>query len=82
MFLLDTNVVAELRRAASGKADASVVAWAASIPATLQFISAMTVFELDYGVRLTENSDPCKALFFAFGWTRKSSPPSRAERCR
>ena len=58
MFLLDTNVVSELRRAASGKADANVVAWAASIPATLQFISAMTVFELDYGVRLKENSDP------------------------
>jgi len=58
MFLLDTNVVSELRRAASGKADPSVVAWATSIPAALQFISAMTLFELEYGVRLKENSDP------------------------
>lgn len=58
MFLLDTHVVSELRRAAGGKADPKVVAWAASIPAELQFISAMTVFELEYGVRLKESSDP------------------------
>lgn len=58
MFLLDTNVVSELRRAGIGKADANVVAWAASVPVALQFISALTVFELEYGVRLKERSDP------------------------
>lgn len=60
MFLLDTNVVSELRRAASGKADPTVMAWAASIPTELLFISALTVFELEYGVRLKENSDPAQ----------------------
>jgi predicted nucleic acid-binding protein len=60
MFLLDTNVVSELRRAAIGKADANVVAWAASVPVALQFISALTVFELEYGVRLKEHSDPAQ----------------------
>lgn len=58
MFLLDTNVVSELRRAGIGKADANVVAWAASVPVALQFISTLTVFELEYGVRLKEHSDP------------------------
>jgi len=28
MFILDTNLVSELRRAKAGKADANVVAWA------------------------------------------------------
>lgn len=60
MFLLDTNVVSELRRAASGKANPKVVAWAASIPTELLFISALTLFELEYGVRLKENSDPAQ----------------------
>ena len=58
MFVLDTNVVSELRRAGAGKADANVVAWAASVPVALQFISVMTVFE--YGVRLKEHSDPAQ----------------------
>lgn len=58
MFLLDTNVVSELRRAGAGKAKAGVVAWAASIPVELQFISAITVFELEYGVRLKAYSHP------------------------
>lgn len=60
MFVLDTNVVSELRRAGAGKADANVVAWAASVPVALQFISALTVFELEYGVRLKEHSDPAQ----------------------
>jgi predicted nucleic acid-binding protein len=58
MFLLDTNVVSELRRAGTGKANPGVVAWAASIPAELQFISAITVFELEYGARLKAYGDP------------------------
>lgn len=58
MFLLDTNVVSELRKAATGKADTKVVTWAASVPAELLFISAMTVFELEHGVRRQEYRDP------------------------
>ena len=60
MFLLDTNVVSELRKAASGKADSKVIAWAVGVPLELQFISVMTLFELEYGVRLKEHSDPAQ----------------------
>ena len=57
MFILDTNVVSELRKARAGKADANVVAWAAAQdPATL-FLSAITLVELEMGVRLTERRD-------------------------
>jgi len=58
MYLLDTNVISELRKAKSGKADAKVIAWANSISATQLFISVITVLELETGVLLIERKDP------------------------
>jgi toxin FitB len=57
MYVLDTNVVSELRKARAGKAAPQVVAWAESVPAALMFISALTVQELEHGVLLVERSD-------------------------
>lgn len=57
MFILDTNVVSELRKAKAGKADANVVAWAASQDPSALFLSAITLLELEMGVRLTERRD-------------------------
>lgn len=58
MFLLDTNVVSELRKARSGKADRNVTAWAASVPLTQLFLSVVTIHELEIGVLLAERRDP------------------------
>jgi len=55
MFLLDTNVVSELRR--PERADANVRAWASSTPAELYAISVVTVLELERGTLLTERRD-------------------------
>jgi toxin FitB len=60
MYLLDTNVVSELRKAKSGKADAKVVAWATVVPAAQLFISVITVLELESGVLLIERRDPAQ----------------------
>jgi toxin FitB len=57
MFILDTNVVSELRKAKAGKADANVVAWAASQDPSALFLSAITLLELELGVRLAERRD-------------------------
>lgn len=57
MFLLDTNVVSEFRQARTGRADPSVMAWAEIQPQNLLFISAMTIFEIERGVRLLERRD-------------------------
>ncbi len=57
MFILDTNVVSELRKAKAGKADANVAAWAARIPPSVFFVSAITILELELGVLLTERRD-------------------------
>lgn len=58
MFVLDTNVVSELRKAKSGKADPHLVAWAQRLLPGQLFISAITVLELETGVLLVERRDP------------------------
>lgn len=57
MFILDTNVVSELRKAKTGKADANVVAWAAAQEPSTLFLSAITLLELEMGVRQSEWRD-------------------------
>lgn len=57
MYLLDTNVVSELRKA---QADENVVAWARSVTAPSLFLSAITVLELETGILRTERRDPAQ----------------------
>lgn len=57
MYILDTNVVSELRKVRSGKADANVAAWVGSVAATDLFVSAITVMELELGVLSIERKD-------------------------
>ena len=57
MFVLDTNVVSELRKVRHGKADKNVAAWAESIDAADLFVSAITILELELGVLLIERKD-------------------------
>lgn len=57
MFLLDTNVVSELRKARSGKADARVVAWAGSVPSSSLYLSTISILELEMGVLQVERRD-------------------------
>jgi len=58
MYLLDTNVVSELRKAKSSKADKQVVAWAKSVSIASLFLSVITILELETGVLLVEHRDP------------------------
>ena len=52
MYLVDSNIVSELRKASSGRANDGVVAWAQSVAADSLFISAITLMELEKGVQL------------------------------
>ncbi|MBC5765469.1 type II toxin-antitoxin system VapC family toxin [Ramlibacter albus] len=56
MFVLDTNVVSELRKGA--KANANVSSWAAAHATTSFYISVVTLLELEHGVLLKEKKDP------------------------
>jgi len=60
MFILDTNVVSELRKARAGKANRGVTEWARGIPAELMFLSVISLHELEHGVLLAERRDPAQ----------------------
>ena len=55
MFLLDTNVLSELRR--RDRTDANVAAWADTVEAEALFLSAITVLEIEIGARLVARRD-------------------------
>ena len=57
MFLLDTNVVSELRKAGDGRADAHVTAWISGQDAASFYISALTLMELEIGILRIERRD-------------------------
>ncbi|AGA32621.1 VapC toxin protein [Thioalkalivibrio nitratireducens DSM 14787] len=57
MFLLDTNVVSELRKVRAGKADSCVAAWADNVDAADLYLSAITIQEIEVGILLAERRD-------------------------
>ena len=64
MYILDTNVVSELRKVRLGKADSNVATWADSIEATDLYLSVITIQELEIGVLLAERRDPSQGAVF------------------
>lgn len=58
MYLLDTNVVSELRRI---RPHGAVVAWLRGVADSDLHISAVTIGELQAGVEITRDRDPAKA---------------------
>ena len=58
MYLLDTNVVSELRRP---RPHGAVLDWIAGVPADQLFVSAVTVGEIQAGLEITREQDEPKA---------------------
>jgi len=58
IYLLDTNVVSELRRP---RPDPAVLAWLAPIEATRLRLSAVTLGEIQRGIELLRERDAAKA---------------------
>ncbi len=58
MYLLDTNIVSELRRV---RPHPAIAAWLSAAPANQLFVSAVTVGELQAGVEMTRRQDAAKA---------------------
>ena len=57
MYLLDTNVLSELRKASSNKADPNVLVWASKQTISSLYISAITLMELEIGILAIERKD-------------------------
>lgn len=62
MFLLDTNVVSEGRKLGTARIDPDVARWFDKIDVETTFVSAMTVFELEVGVRRIERRDAAQGV--------------------
>jgi len=58
MFLLDTNVVSELRR---NKPHGAVLAWLDQTPESGLYLSAVTIGEIQKGIEITRGIDAAKA---------------------
>ncbi|MCF6370959.1 type II toxin-antitoxin system VapC family toxin [Rhizobium halophilum] len=56
-YLLDTNVVSELRKVGDGKADPNVTAWLSAQDSDDLYISAMTILELERGILSIQRRD-------------------------
>ncbi len=79
MYLLDTNVVSELRKVGSGKADAQVVAWAQSVETAALYLSAISLLELELGVLQIERRDPAQGAMLR-AWLDGQVAPAFAGR--
>ncbi|MFZ0732174.1 MAG: type II toxin-antitoxin system VapC family toxin [Candidatus Acidiferrales bacterium] len=55
MYILDTNVISELRKA--GKTHQNVKKWAERLPSASLYISVISVLELEIGILLIERRD-------------------------
>lgn len=59
MYLLDTNIISELRKP---KPHGAVLAWIKKIPSAKLFVTAVSIGEIQAGIELTRDQDPEKAV--------------------
>jgi toxin FitB len=74
MFVLDTNLVSELRKVRLGKADKNMTAWTESVDAADLFVSAITIMELELGVLSIERKDTSQGAMLR-SWLEKHVLP-------
>lgn len=77
MYLLDTNVVSELRK--TKRADKNVTAWANGVPTAGLFLSVITVLEIETGILSVERRDPLQAALLR-AWLEGQVLPAFADR--
>ncbi len=67
MYILDTNVVSELRKVESGKADKNMAAWTVGLSPSALFLSSITILELEVGILRLERRDVVQGAVLR-GW--------------
>ena len=67
MYVLDTNVLSELRKATGGKADVWVTRWALGVLPSNLYLSVMTIFEVELGALRLQRRDRAQSAILR-GW--------------
>ena len=57
MYLLDTNIISESRKLGTSRVDPRAARWFDRVDVETTFVAAMTIFELERGVRQMERRD-------------------------
>lgn len=60
IYLLDTNVISEMRPMRARQPNPKVVRWATSVSGNSLYLSTITIFELELGALQAERRDPPK----------------------
>ncbi len=78
-YLLDTNVVSELRKAGTTKIDSSVAKWFEGVPTVSCYLSVITLLEIEMGILSIERKDKSQAGILR-QWFDKKVIPAFADR--
>ena len=70
MFILDTNVVSDLRKGRNSR----VAAWASSVPGHLMFLSVITIMELETGILRLRRKDAAQAAILSEWFEKRVLP--------
>ncbi len=79
MYLLDTNVISELRKGKSGRADGNVIKWAVDKDANALYISVITLLEIKTGILQVARKDPDQANMLS-DWLQSHVVPAFSNR--
>jgi len=79
MYVLDTNVVSELRKVRTGKADSGVARWAEGTRTTDLFLSVISLQELEIGILSLERKDATQGRLLRV-WMEQQVLPAFAGR--
>lgn len=74
MYLLDTNVLSEMRKYESGRIDRAVAAWVRSVAKEDLYLSVMTIIEIELGIAKLERHDAPQAALLR-RWLREHVEP-------
>ena len=77
MYLLDTNIVSEIRKGAQG--DTNVLNWARAASASSLFLSVITILEIEAGIRKKERKDPPQGAMLR-SWLNSRVLPTFSDR--
>ncbi|WP_040534221.1 type II toxin-antitoxin system VapC family toxin [Legionella drancourtii] len=77
MYLLDTNIVSEIRKGAKG--DTNVLNWARAASASSLFLSVITILEIEAGILKKERKDPSQGAILR-SWLDSHVLPTFSDR--